>query len=98
MDRDLLDYGSYEQTARLKEQLEAFQQISLAVGSEASNETILEMICDKTTQLMRAERTTIFLVEEDNGHMRLNSTIAQGSGVIRLEFGQGIAGYVAKNQ
>ncbi|MBQ1925090.1 MAG: GAF domain-containing protein [Proteobacteria bacterium] len=98
MDRDLLDYGSYEQTARLKEQLEAFQQISLAVGSEASNETILEMICDKTTQLMRAERTTIFLVEEDNGHMRLNSTIAQGSGVIRLEFGQGIAGYVAKTR
>lgn len=98
MERDLLEYNSFEQTARMREQLEAFQQIALTVGSESSINTVLQMICDKTTQLMRAERTTIFLVENINGHKCLNSTIAQGSEVIRLEFGQGIAGHVAKTR
>ena len=87
-----------ERLARTREQLEAFQQIALVVGSDASIESVLKLICDKTTQLMRAERTTIFLVEEESGQMYLNSVIAERSGVIRLKFGQGIAGTVAKRR
>lgn len=94
--REAQDVG--ERLARTREQLEAFQQIALVVGSEASIESVLKMICDKTTQLMRAERTTIFLVEEENGQLYLNSVIAERSGVIRLKFGQGIAGTVAKRR
>ena len=85
-----------ERLARTREQLEAFQQIALVVGSNPSVDSVLELICDKTTKLMRAERTTIFLVDYDHGQPYLYSKIAECSGEIRLRFGQGIAGTVAQ--
>ncbi len=85
-----------EKFSRLKDQLEAFLLIAEKVGSNANIEGVLKIICDKTTQLMRCERTTIFIVENDiNGEQWLSSIIAEKSGVIRLRFGQGIAGNVA---
>ena len=88
-----------ERLARTVEQLEAFQQIALMVGSDASIEAVLRMICSKTTQLMRAEKTTLFLVENDGDNPpTLNSVIAERAGAIRLNFGQGIAGTVARQR
>lgn len=88
-----------ERLARIEEQLDAFKKIALTIGSDASIEAVLRQICDKTRQLMRAERTTIFLVEHDEklGDC-LNSVIAEKCGVIRLRFGQGIAGNVARTR
>ncbi|MBO4350948.1 MAG: GAF domain-containing sensor histidine kinase [Proteobacteria bacterium] len=88
-----------ERLARIEEQLDAFKKIAITIGSDASIEAVLRQICDKTKQLMRAERTTIFLVEHDErlGDC-LNSVIAEKCGVIRLRFGQGIAGNVAKTR
>ncbi len=89
-------HSDAEKLARMRDQLVAFQRIASTIGSEASIEVVLKIICDNTTQLMRCERTTIFLVEEDAKHEQwLNSVIAEKSGVIRLRFGQGIAGTVA---
>ena len=88
-----------ERLARTMEQLEAFQQIALTVGSEASIETVLRMICSKTTQLMRAEKTVLFQVEtHDESHPMLNAMIAERAGIVQLRFGQGIAGTVAKQR
>ena len=85
-----------ERLARTMEQLEAFQQIALTVGSEASIETVLRMICSKTTQLMRAEKTVLFQVEtHDESHPMLNAVIAERAGIVQLRFGQCIAGTVA---
>ncbi|MCL2325868.1 MAG: GAF domain-containing sensor histidine kinase [Proteobacteria bacterium] len=84
-----------EKLARIQERLETFQQIAQTVGSDASIEMVLEIISDKTTQLMRAERTTIFLLEKGERGAYLSSKIAQGAHVIELELGQGIAGTVA---
>lgn len=85
-----------EKFSRLKDQLEAFLLIAEKVGSNSDIEGVLKIICDKTTQLMRCERTTIFIVENHaNGEQWLSSIIAEKSGVIRLRFGQGIAGNVA---
>ena len=83
-----------ERFARIQEQLAAFQQIALKVGSESSLDSILALICDKTTQLMRAERTTIFQLEGD----WLKSVIAEKSEVIRVRLGQGLAGTVAQKR
>ncbi len=93
------NYDAFERFARIQEQLAAFRKIAAVVSSDANIRDVLKIICDKTTQLMRAERTTIFLVEEDpNLGLCLNSIIAEKSGVIRLRFGQGIAGTVAKSR
>jgi len=59
---------------------------------------LLETFTLKIGQILQAERTTIFVVDEDR--QELYSKIAQGTGSdsleIRLPIGQGIAGYVAK--
>ena len=58
---------------------------------------LLETFTLKIGQILQAERTTIFVVDEDR--QELCSKIAQGSGAdileIRLPLDQGIAGYVA---
>ncbi len=58
---------------------------------------LLETFTLKIGQILQAERTTIFVVDEDR--QELWSKIAQGAGSdsleIRIPLGQGIAGYVA---
>ena len=58
---------------------------------------LLETFTLKIGQILQAERTTIFVVDEDR--QELYSKIAQGNGAdsleIRLPIDQGIAGYVA---
>lgn len=88
-----------ERLARTIEQLEAFRIIATTVGSDADIESVLQLISDKTTQLMRAERTTLYLIETDrSGSPCLNSIISEGTGPIRLAIGQGIAGTVAQRR
>ena len=50
---------------RAIEQLEAFRQISVAVGSKSDIYTVISLISDKTSQIMRAQRTSVFLLERD---------------------------------
>lgn len=88
------DWDAVERFSRIQEQLTAFQQIALKVGSESSLTSILALICEKTTQLMRAERTTIFRLEGES----LISVMAEQSEEIRLRMGQGIAGTVAQKR
>ena len=88
-----------ERLARTMEQLEAFQQIALMVGSDASIEAVLRMICTKTTQLMRAENTALFLVENDGYHQPvLHSVISEHTDAVKIQFGEGIVGTVARQR
>lgn len=89
---------AHEKHLRTVEQLAAFLNIASIVGSDVGIETILKSICDNTTQLMRAERTTIYLVEHHQDKPYLKSFIAEGTGVLEIPFGQGIAGTVAKHR
>jgi len=62
-------------------------------------EQILEAFTLKIGQILKAERTTIFMVDQDK--QELWSKIAQGDGErsleIRVPMGKGISGYVATN-
>ncbi len=79
-----------------EERLQAFQQIAVAIGSQPTLDTVLQLIMEKTTLLMRADRSTLYVLDEANNE--LWSRIAQGSRIsmIRLPVGEGIAGWVAK--
>lgn len=71
------------------------QEISTSVGQTIQLDELLHLIMDRITRLMEAERSTLFLLDEETGE--LWSKVAQG-GVdkeIRLKVGQGIAGWVA---
>ena len=62
---------------------------------ERDIDRLLQKIMQKTLELMDAERTTLFLVDEANG--QLWSKVAQGPALkeIRIPLGAGIAGLVA---
>ncbi|NEZ61718.1 adenylate/guanylate cyclase domain-containing protein [Leptolyngbyaceae cyanobacterium CCMR0082] len=63
-------------------------------------EELLEAFTLKIGQILQADRTTIFIVDEEN--QELWSKIAQGAGEkaveIRIPMGKGIAGYVAETR
>ncbi|UJR80075.1 GAF domain-containing sensor histidine kinase [Sandaracinus amylolyticus] len=89
--------------------LRAFQDIGAAAGAMLSLDEILELVVDRMTQVLEADRSTIYLLEDDG--QQLVSRVAQsfgGSGPrdplasddrheIRLAVGEGIAGWVARS-
>jgi len=75
---------------------EAIREIGRAILRQTDLATLLELIVDRATGLVDAERGTVYLVDVEAGH--LWSSRAQGlADVIRLPVGRGIAGWVARN-
>lgn len=69
-------------------------KISSALSATLDRREFLEMTLEHITEVMQAERSTLYLVESSSG--RLHGLIAQGTGTsIILNPGQGIAGWVA---
>lgn len=78
---------------RLLHDLETILAVSRSMGSERQLDRLLDLICAAVTDLIQAERTSLFLVDREHGE--LWSTVAQHSTAIRLPMGSGIAGSVA---
>lgn len=76
--------------------IDSMREIGRALSSTLTTHTLLELVMSKTTELMDADRSTIFIVDRDR--RELWSLIAQGENMreIRLPVGKGIAGYVAE--
>lgn len=72
------------------------QEIGSALGQTMHLDELLQLIMDKIVRLMDAERATLFLVDPDTGE--LWSKVAQGdiNTEIRLQPGEGLAGWVAQ--
>ncbi|MGM0555452.1 MAG: GAF domain-containing protein [Myxococcota bacterium] len=73
----------------------SMQEIGSALGQTIQLDELLALIMERITKLMDAERSTLFLVDEENDE--LWSKVSQGvrNKEIRLKRGQGIAGWVA---
>ena len=80
---------------RERAKLRALQDISAALGSTLDLGELLEMILDRISEVMEADRSTLYLLDEETDE--LWSKIAQGDDVveIRLRPGEGLAGAVA---
>ncbi len=80
------------------QKLTALLEISKALGREVLLDDLLLLILDKTTEVMDAERSSLYLY--DSKKNELWTKIAQGliSQEIRLPLGGGIAGDVAKTR
>jgi len=85
------------EVARQNYVISSMKQIGRALSVTLSQEHLLHLIIEKVTDLMEADRSTLFLVDKAAGE--LWSLIAQGEGVaeIRLPVGKGIAGNVARD-
>ncbi|MEW6731430.1 MAG: GAF domain-containing protein [Acidobacteriota bacterium] len=69
--------------------------IMKALSGGLDTDSLLQSLMKKTTQVMNADRSTLFLIDFDK--QELWSKVAEGSGIseIRFPLGRGIAGHVA---
>jgi len=91
-----LDYPSIEaELRRERKKLELVTEAGTALSSAIDLDSLLALLIDKVTQLMEADRSTLYLLSEDG--RELWSKVVQGGAMleIRLQIGEGIAGWVA---
>lgn len=71
-------------------------KVGLRLTAERDIDRLLMMIIEETTSVMDAERSSLFLIDEEKNEMW--AKIAQGAGVVEIRFpiGVGIAGTVGK--
>jgi len=83
--------------AREREKLSALKDIGAALGSTLDLNELLVLVLGRVSPLMDADRSTLYLLDEDTGE--LWSKVAQGEDEreIRLKVGEGLAGWVAKS-
>jgi signal transduction histidine kinase len=74
----------------------ALREVGVALGATLDLDHLLELILQKVTEALEADRATLYLLDEANDE--LVSRITQGSAVrsIRVKIGHGIAGHVAR--
>lgn len=74
------------------------QEVGRALSSMGDLDQLLRMIMEKVTELMEADRSTLYLMSEDRG--TLVSTVVQGDEKIEIKLvvGEGIAGWVAQTR
>ena len=84
------------QLEREKIKLASIQKIARAVGSTLDIDELLHLIVDTMTDLMSAERSTLYVV--DAAEKCLWTKVLQADEIqeIRLKMGEGIAGWVAE--
>ncbi len=82
---------------RERKKLELVSEVGTALSSALDLEDLLALLMEKVTQLMEADRSTLYLLSDDGSE--LWSKVVQGGEVlnIRLKVGEGIAGWVASS-
>jgi signal transduction histidine kinase len=77
-------------------QLDTVMGIARAVGSTLHIDALLQVVMDKVTTLVDADRSTLYIVDRERGE--LWSKVVQGEEMkeIHLRIGEGIAGWVAE--
>lgn len=82
---------------REKKKLELVREVGTALSSALAIEDLLALLMEKVTELMAADRSTMYLLTDDG--QELWSKVVQGQAVleIRLRVGEGIAGWVARS-
>ncbi len=77
------------------DRLEVILDITRRLMSVTDLDALLRLIAEATTELLDADRATIFLVDPDRGELWSKVALGVGAGEIRVPLGTGIAGQVA---
>jgi signal transduction histidine kinase len=84
------------QLARSERTVQALREVGLALGSTLDLDQLLELILNKITELLEADRATLYLLDEQRQRLLSRIIIGDKARSIELPVGEGIAGYVAK--
>lgn len=81
---------------RSERRVDAMKQIGRVLGSSLALEPLLNEIVARTTEILEADRSTLFVVDQER--RELVSKVMQGAEMreIRLPFGAGLAAWVAE--
>ncbi len=82
--------------ARSEKTVRALRDVGLALGSTLDLDQILELILGKISELLDADRATLYLLDEHRGVLMSRVTLGGEVRSIELPVGEGIAGHVAK--
>lgn len=82
--------------ARAERTVQALREVGLALGSTLDLDQLLELILRKITELLDAERATLYLLDEQKQRLLSRIVIGDKTQSIELPVGEGIAGHAAK--
>jgi len=82
---------------RSEKTVRALRDVGLALGSTLDLDQLLELILGKITELLEADRATLYLLDEARGMLISRVILARDVRSIELPLGEGIAGHVAKH-
>lgn len=85
-----------DRLARAEKTARALQEVGLALGSILDLDQLLELILKKITELLEADRATLYLLDEQRQRLLSRIMIGSEARSIELSLGVGIAGHVAK--
>jgi signal transduction histidine kinase len=74
----------------------ALREVGNALGTTLELDDLLELILGRLTDLLEADRSTLYLLDEGAGDLVSRIVVGQEVRSIRLKVGHGIAGTVAK--
>jgi signal transduction histidine kinase len=74
----------------------ALREVGNALGTTLELDDLLELILGRLTDLLEADRSTLYLLDESAGDLVSRIVVGQKVRSIRLKVGHGIAGTVAK--
>lgn len=83
--------------AREQAKTRALSDISAALGSTLDLDELLALVASRITEVIDAERSTIYLLSDDGEHLVSRVAEGQGRAEIRLTVGEGLAGWVARS-
>ena len=83
--------------AREQAKTRALADISSALGSTLDLDELLALVASKITEVIDADRSTIYLLDDDGEHLVSRVAEGQGRSEIRLQVGEGLAGWVARS-
>jgi signal transduction histidine kinase/putative methionine-R-sulfoxide reductase with GAF domain len=72
------------------------REVGLAIGSVVNLDQILELILAKITDVVEAERATLYLLDEHRQELVSRVVVGQAVQTIRVPVGQGLAGVAAR--
>jgi signal transduction histidine kinase/putative methionine-R-sulfoxide reductase with GAF domain len=73
----------------------ALREVGIALGTTFDLDDLLELILSKLTELVQADRATLYLLDEANNELVSRMVVGEQVRSIRMKVGHGIAGTVA---
>jgi signal transduction histidine kinase/putative methionine-R-sulfoxide reductase with GAF domain len=85
-----------ERVLTLERRLATLQEMGTALGESLNLDDVLQTITNQVTNLLDADRATLYVVDEKERKLRSRVTVGGRVEEIVLELGEGIAGWAAR--